>query len=111
MARYEILIEGEAEAIAAKLEEALTVEKVSLSELARRAGVSQPMAHGVKNARVMLRTPNLRKLELYIHMVLGQQNDVSQALDSEIRGFLRAGGQLEELRAIIAACTAARSTW
>lgn len=111
MAHYERLDEGAVAEIAEKLVQAQRLLGVSLSEVARRAGVSQPMAWTVTQRKIRVRTPNLRKLELFIHIALGERVDDVRSLDQDVLDFLGAGGNIEELRSIIAACTAARRSW
>lgn len=110
MAAYERLKSDEVRSIAAKVGAAQAKLGVSLAELARRAGVSQPKAFEVKLGKFQYRTPILRKLELYVHMILGERDvhDVA-SLDAEIGAFLSAGGTVDELRAILTACTAFKS--
>ena len=111
MARYERLDEGAIANVAEKLAHAKRFLGVSLSEVARRAGVSQPMAWSVMRGKIRVRTPNLRKLELFIHIALGEHEEDVRSLDQAILDFLGAGGSVSELRSIIVACTQARRHW
>jgi hypothetical protein len=107
MASYEPLTAAQANDIADMVKEALRHQGVSLSRLARSAGVSQPMAFGALHGRVRRRTPNVRRLELYVHIALGRREaaDVA-ALDGDVLAYLSAGGDVLSLRALIRALTA-----
>jgi hypothetical protein len=62
------------------------------------------MAHRVANMQIKKRTPTVRRLELYIHIKLGLRESVDIAsLETDVLEFLRVGGDLETLRAIIRA--------
>lgn len=111
MARYERLTKAEVATIASQLNRAKKKLGLSLNELARRAGVTQPMAFAVSRGEFQMRTPNLRKLELFIHISTDPSHEDVRVLDSDIMEFLSAGGSVAELRSIIAACSAAKRRW
>jgi hypothetical protein len=82
----------------------------SANELAKRAGVSQPMVHRVIHGQIRKITPNVRRLMLYIRITSGrgESPDFTDLNDIVLR-YLAAGGTVEELKAIIVACTHARA--
>lgn len=65
------------------------------------------MAFGVLHGKIRRPTPNLRRLELYVHIILGHREalDVA-ALDGDVLAYLSAGGDVLALRALIRALTA-----
>lgn len=109
MASYEVLSASEAQDIAGMVNKCLTMLGVSLNRLASQAGVSQPMAYGASMGRLKRRTPNVRRLELYIHIALGlrQAPDVL-AIDQDIMSYLAAGGDVSTLRIHIQALAQAQ---
>ena len=102
MASYEVLSPSEATGIAAKLQAALDTLGISLNKLAYLAGVTQPMAYHAYKGRLKRRTPNVRRLELYIHIAINARNERDVAsIDDEIKGYLCAGGDVSTLRAFL----------
>ena len=70
---------------------------ISDSQLAKDAGVDQPMIHNLKKGELKLRTPRLSRLELYIHMkneqeLAGEQHPVLREVNAAILDFIAAGG-------------------
>lgn len=102
MASYQILTSSEAQHIANMVNRALIALGISLNNLATRAGVSQSMAYGAQHGKLKRRTPNVRRLELYIHITLGErESEDARALDADILNYLAAGGDVVSLRAHI----------
>lgn len=100
MASYQILTSSEAQHIANMVNRALIALGISLNNLATRAGVSQSMAYGAQHGKLKRRTPNVRRLELYIHITLGErESEDARALDADILNYLAAGGDVVSLRA------------
>jgi hypothetical protein len=97
MARQAPLAEADRHRIAEEVKEALILLRISDSELARRAGVDQPMVFNVKNERIRKRTPRVRRLELYVHMILGRPDETADRVQQAIRAYLAAGGDVEVL--------------
>lgn len=102
MAHYQILTISDAHDISVMVNAALKKLGISLNRLASDAGVSQSMAHKAQHGRLKRRTPNVRRLELYIHIALGQrhQHDV-RLLDASLLRFLSAGGNIDTIVAIV----------
>ncbi|MBY5700927.1 helix-turn-helix domain-containing protein [Rhizobium leguminosarum] len=109
MSSYKSLSEFEIQDLATSVNNSRIKAGWSVNELAKRAGVSQPMVHRVVHGRIRKITPNIRRLLLYIRITsgLGETPDFSDLNDTFL-GYLAAGGTVEELRAIIVACTRAR---
>ncbi len=102
MASYQVLTSLEAKHIANMVNTALTTLGISLNNLAAKAGVSQSMAHGAQHGKLKRRTPNVRRLELYIHIALDERDTEDiRALDEDIMKYLEAGGDVLSLRAHI----------
>ncbi|MGO7000163.1 hypothetical protein [Rhizobium leguminosarum] len=111
MAAYQILKSSEAQHIADMVNRALIRLGISLNNLAARAGVSQSMAHGALRGKLKRRTPNVRRLELYIHITLGEREATDlRALDEDIMSYLAAGGDVVALRAHIKALAQVQRT-
>ncbi|MDX3925992.1 MAG: hypothetical protein QHC90_09360 [Shinella sp.] len=102
MAHYQILTTSDANDISVMVNAALKKLDISLNRLASDAGVSQSMAHKAQHGRLKRRTPNVRRLELYIHIAMGQrdQHDV-RSLDACLLRFLSAGGNIDTIVAIV----------
>lgn len=106
MAAYENLTPEEAQNISDAVNRALTKRRISLNRLAKEAGVSQPMAHNVRQGGIKKRTASVRRLELYLHIVLGDaQPDVTE-LHQDILEYLGAGGDVVILKGLIRTFTA-----
>jgi hypothetical protein len=74
---------------------------ISDSQLAKNAGVDQPMIHHARHGNLKLRTARLTRLELYIYMENAAQIDgfdedrihpVLRDVHRAIRDFISAGG-------------------
>lgn len=106
MAAYENLSPGDIENIATSVNNLLTLTGMPVAQLAREAGVNQPMAHRVAHGMIKKRTPAVRRLELYVHIRLDVRSapDVA-SLDKDVLAYLKAGGDISALRALIRSFT------
>lgn len=109
MTSYPNMSESEIAELSRDMELTLARFRVSLSELARRAGVNQPMAHRARMGNIQLRTPNIRRLQLYVSIALSKTDaeDVRR-LDASVLAFLSAGGNVDELIGFIDAYTSTK---
>lgn len=106
MAAYENLSPNEIDDIATSVNNLLTLTGKSLAQVAREAGVNQPMAHRVAHRMIKKRTPAVRRLELYVHMMLGERSTPDlESLDKDIFAYLKAGGDISALQALIRSFT------
>ncbi|MGO4843338.1 hypothetical protein AB4144_64795, partial [Rhizobiaceae sp. 2RAB30] len=65
-----------------------------------------PMAHRVAHGMIKKRTPAVRRLELYVHINLGSRSTPDVALiDRDVLAYLKAGGDVSALRALIRSFT------
>lgn len=97
MARHQPLDDAERERITASVKKLLAQQEISVSELARRAGVDQPMAFNVTTGRFKKRTPKLMRLELYVHMKLGLVDPIREDVDRALEAFIASGGDVRLL--------------
>lgn len=108
MAHYQILTTSEAKDISLMVNNALTKLGISLNRLALNAGVSQSMAYHAQRGKLKRRTPNVRRLELYIHITIGDRKQPEiRSFDAALLRYLSAGGDLDMLRAIMDALSGA----
>ncbi|WP_139020887.1 helix-turn-helix domain-containing protein [Agrobacterium arsenijevicii] len=109
MAEYQSLNEAEICSLSDRVSDAMRDLHCSASELASRAGVSQPMVHRILHGQIRKSTPNIKRLMLYIRIAtgVGESADLRR-LDDAVLGYLSAGGNLDDLRSIIIACTRTR---
>jgi hypothetical protein len=102
MSGYSVMSEHDVRQLCADIAEARGIPQISVNKLAKEAGVSQPLARRAARGEVKVRTPNLSRLELYVHMKLGRTETADvRSLDQAVRGYLSAGGNVAELRRII----------
>lgn len=108
MAKHQPLTPQEVQHMSAMVNRALTASGLSLNALAKAAGVSQPMAFGVLHGRIKKLTPNVRRLQLYISIVLGAEESVlERELKEKVLLFIGAGGDVDMLLTIVEALTTA----
>jgi predicted transcriptional regulator len=106
---YQPMSPTEVAELAKTLAKAQEKQNISLNELAKRAGVNQPMAHRVKAGKIQVRTPNVQRLELYVRITLQDYDspDVVR-INNSILGFLSSGGSVDGLVALLDAYTLSR---
>ena len=102
MSGYSVMSERDTKQLRVDIEKMRGNPPISVNKLASAAGVSQPLARRAARGEVKVRTPNLSRLELYVHMRIGKtEADDVRLLDEAIRGYLSAGGNVDELLRII----------
>lgn len=109
MAHHEPLDAADRDGITGLVTKFLTESGVTVSELARRAGVAQSFVWHVTHGNFVKMTPRLRRLVQYIRMK-------SEAPDSDVKGvneaierYMASGGDLVVLRSGIDMLTLAMS--
>lgn len=107
MASYEALTVAQAQSIADMVNEGCKALGITLNRLARDAGVAQSMAFRASRALIQYRTPNVRRLELYVQIALNRREAPQLAeLDRSVAAYLSAGGEVTALNALVRAVSA-----
>jgi hypothetical protein len=94
MAHHPPLEDADFSKLRAMVNEYARVSGLSDSQIAREAGVDQPMIHTVRHGKLKKRTARVTRLELYISIRLGRAHPVKTEMDQAVSKFISAGGDV-----------------
>jgi hypothetical protein len=87
----------ESKSLGERLKTAIEKSQGSDSAFARKAGVDQPMISLARRARLRQWTDRVRKLDLYVRMVLGESPDIPPEAMEAVGAYFAAGGRVDVL--------------
>lgn len=101
MARHVALTDDQREAITNEVNEFLRAKAITVSRLARDAGLAQSFVWIIANGDYRVETQRLRRLMQYIRMKRDPDGATDEGLKSAIDRYLSAGGSLTLLRSSV----------
>jgi hypothetical protein len=87
----------EAKSLAENLKTAIEKLQVTDSAFARDAGVDQPMVWRAKRALLQQWTDRVRKLDLYVRMIIGEPPGIPNEAIQAVGAYFAAGGRVDLL--------------